>query len=120
MLDGLLQGQDLVEEGALEHRFEQAELFFSGHLPPLLQFGLETLHRLQGTLCICKPSHISVTAPAGVKEWMQGERGEGEIEVERGDEDRGFISTWAEIVRQGRVFRHGLIYTFKCPYLFSL
>lgn len=64
MLDGLLQGQDLVEEGALEHRFKQAELLLVGHLPPLLQFGLEALHRLQGTLCICKPSHISVTAPA--------------------------------------------------------
>lgn len=93
MLDRLLQGQDLVEEGALEHWFEQAELLLSGHLPPLLQFGLETLHRLQGTLCICKPSHISVTAPAKVKEWMQGDEGVGEIEVERGDEDRGFIST---------------------------
>ncbi|TNN85140.1 hypothetical protein EYF80_004490 [Liparis tanakae] len=73
MLDRLLQGQDLVEQGALEHRFEQAELLLSGHLPPLLQFGLETLHRLQGTLCICKPSHISVTATARLKEWMQGD-----------------------------------------------
>lgn len=56
MLDRLLQGQDLVEERALEYRLEQAELLLSGHLPSLLQFGLETLHRLQGTLCICKPS----------------------------------------------------------------
>lgn len=30
----------------------------------------------------------------------------GEIEVERGDEDRGFISAWREIVRQGRAFGH--------------
>lgn len=58
MLDGLLQGQDLVKEGALEHRLEQAELLLGGYLPPLLQFGLETLHRLQGTLRVCKPSHI--------------------------------------------------------------
>lgn len=72
MVDGLLQGQDLVEEGALEHGFEQAELLLCGHLPPLLQFGLETLHRLQGTLCICKPPHISVTAPAVVMEWARG------------------------------------------------
>lgn len=72
MLDGLLQGQDLVEEGALEHRLEQAELLLSGHLPPLLQLGLETLHRLQGTLGICKPSHISMTAPARLKGWMRG------------------------------------------------
>lgn len=86
MLDRLLQGQDLVEEGALEHWFEQAELLLSGHLPSLLQFGLETLHRLQGTLCICKPLNILVTVPAGVMEWMQGEGGVGEIEVERGDE----------------------------------
>lgn len=61
VLDRLLQGQNLVEEGALEHRLEQAELLLSGHLPPLLQFGLEALHRLQGSLRICKPSHISVT-----------------------------------------------------------
>lgn len=101
MLDGLLQGQDLVEEGALEHWFEQTELLLGGHLPPFLQFGLETLHRLQGTLCICKPSHISVTTPAELKEWMQGEEEWGEIEVERGDEDRHIISKWAEIVRQG-------------------
>lgn len=112
MLDGLLQGQDLVKEGALEYWFEQVELLLSGHLPPLLQFGLETLHRLQGTLCICKPSHFSVTAPARVKEWVQGEGGMGEIEVERGDEERSFITTWAGIVRQERVFGHDLIYLF--------
>lgn len=61
VLDRLLQGQDLVEEGALEHRPEQAELLFGGHLPPLLQPGLESLHGLQGALRICKSSHISVT-----------------------------------------------------------
>lgn len=71
MLDGLLQGQDLVKEGALEHRSEEAELLLRGHLPPLLQLGLETLHRLQGTLGICKPSSVSVTAMAGM--WTQAE-----------------------------------------------
>lgn len=41
-------------------------------------------------------------------EWWSGRKEEercvGEIEVERGDEDRGFISAWGEIVRQGRAF----------------
>ena len=35
MLDRLLQGQDLVEERALKHWFEQAELLLRRHLPPL-------------------------------------------------------------------------------------
>lgn len=61
VLDRLLQGQDLVEEGALEHRAQQAELLLCGHLPPLLQPRLESLHRLQGALRICKSSHSSVT-----------------------------------------------------------
>lgn len=55
-----------------------------------------------------------------VKEWMQGEAGVGEIEMEKGDEDRGFTSAWAAIVRQGRVFRHGLIFSFEYPYLILL
>lgn len=94
MLDRLLQGQDLVEEGALEHRSEQAELLLGGHLPPLLQSGLETLHCLQGTLRICKSSHISVTAPG---------QGDGvDAGGDRGDEDRGFISIWTLIGRQER------------------
>lgn len=63
VLHRLLQGQDLVEERALEHGPEQAELLLGGHLPPLLQSGLETLHCLQGTLRICKSSHISAAAP---------------------------------------------------------
>ena len=61
VLHGLLQGEDLVEEGALQDGLEQAQLLLDGHLPPLLQLGLETLHRLQGTLGICKPSHSLVT-----------------------------------------------------------
>lgn len=68
LLHRLLQGQYLVEEGTLEHRLEQAELLLGGHLPPLLQFGLEALHRLQGTLRICKPSHISVAWWSGCRE----------------------------------------------------
>lgn len=74
VLDGLLQGQDLVEEGALQHRPEQVELLLGGHLPPLLQFGLEALHCLQGTLRICKSSHASVAAPGrgdGVDAWRR-------------------------------------------------
>ena len=90
-----------MEEGALEHGLQQAELLLGGHLASLLQFGLETLHRLQGTLCVCEPSNSSVTAPGpGVKEWMQG-RGR-----DRGGErsgDGGVYQCRAEIARQGRV-----------------
>lgn len=34
----------------------------------------------------------------------------GEIEVDRGDEERHFIITWAGIVIQEKVFGHYLIY----------
>lgn len=81
LLDRFLQGQYLVEEGALEHRLEQAELLLRGHLPPFLQFGLEAFHRLQGTLRICKPSHISVTWWSGCRE--EKKRWVREVEVAR-------------------------------------
>lgn len=81
MLDRFLQGQDLMEEGALKDRFEQAELLLGGHLPPFLQFGLETLHRLQGTLGVCEPSHISVTVPGREQARTQREEGVGDTEI---------------------------------------
>lgn len=117
MLDRLLQGQDLMEEGALEHWLEQAELLLSGHFSPLLEFGLESLHRLQGTLRVCKPSHVSVTAPEWRRRCRQPEVWEWQRwrEVERGGEDKDFISSWVKIARVGRVFGYYLIYSFRHP-----
>lgn len=46
---------------------------------------------------------------------MQAAGGVGLTEVERGGEDKDFISSWVKIARVGRVFGYYLIYSFRHP-----
>lgn len=46
---------------------------------------------------------------------MPAARGVGVTEVERGGEDKDFISSWVKIARVGRVFGYYLIYSVRHP-----
>lgn len=45
-----------MEQGALQDRLQQGEFLLRGGLSSLLQFGLQSLHGLQGKLSVCRES----------------------------------------------------------------
>lgn len=51
--DGVLQGQDLVEERALQSGPQAGQVLAVGPFLPLDQFGLQTLQSSQDLLALC-------------------------------------------------------------------